>query len=127
MDALESLVTRFQLELSSQASAVATSASRFHELADRAGKWVSDELYENERQYNVLGWSPKLQADDRPHFSDRAGKVELDKATVRPPDGWQYCDADWVVAPAEGDAADKGGWSYAPEFRNFHTGDGVTE
>lgn len=63
--ALEELVTRYQLELSSQASQASASEHTAEMLAAAAGVPVEDEVFECQRHYNLLGWSEKLLPTDR--------------------------------------------------------------
>lgn len=56
---------RFQQEMSSMAMQASTAESNAEALVSRLGKRVTEEVWENQRFYHVIGWSEKLLGTDR--------------------------------------------------------------
>lgn len=70
------------------------------------------ECYENERWFPLSGWCPKRLPNDRPHFSSKDGKRELDPLRWTPPEGYVWI-SNWAVDKEHRDGTDPDGWRYA--------------
>ena len=58
----------------------------------------TEEVWENQRNYPILGWSPRLMPSDPPPFSDFSGIRLLNKEEIHCPVGFQWKDDYWTVA-----------------------------
>lgn len=59
---------------------------------------TSDEVYENERNYPIIGWSKKLLPHDPPAWSDRSGVHPRTKEGARLPPGYEWA-SEWCLLP----------------------------
>jgi hypothetical protein len=67
------------------------------------------ETYENQRTFPFIGYGRKMLPTDRPAWSDKEGKIKLDKTSFTLPPGWEWKD-EWAVS------GDNEGWEYAMDF-----------
>jgi hypothetical protein len=75
------------------------------------------EIYENERWWVVVGWSKNLILNERPLWSDIAGKTFMDKNSVFLPNNEEYTwGGDWRVEANEN--SDSEGWEYSSDFNS---------
>jgi hypothetical protein len=75
------------------------------------------EIYENERWWVVVGWSKNLILNERPLWSDLAGKIFMDKNSVFLPNNEEYSwGGDWKVEASEN--CDAQGWEYSSDFNS---------
>eukprot|EP01059_Diplonema_ambulator_P016243 TRINITY_DN2760_c0_g1_i1.p1 TRINITY_DN2760_c0_g1~~TRINITY_DN2760_c0_g1_i1.p1 ORF type:complete len:2693 (+),score=805.41 TRINITY_DN2760_c0_g1_i1:108-8186(+) len=78
-----------------------------------------DSCYENQRYYPLLGWTDTLLPGDPPPWSDKSGRLVMDRYRFNPPKDWVWTD-DWQVDlkawPSEGK-----GFQYATSWGDtFH-------
>ena len=79
-------------------------------LPVRDGRWVC-EVWEFQRWYWVVGWSPRLLPTDRYGFADATGLCARDMNRFPLPQGWRW-DGGWEVE-ADPAAPDPDGWEFA--------------
>jgi hypothetical protein len=76
------------------------------------------EIYENERWWMLVGWAKNLIMNERPLWSDIAGKTYKDKNSVFLPNNEQYqWISEWQVIAT--DNTDQNGWEYASDFNSL--------
>ena len=68
------------------------------------------ETYENQRTFPFLGYGKKMLPTDRPPWSDKDGKLRLEKDAFVVPEGWTWS-TEWLVV-----GGGKDGWEYATDF-----------
>jgi hypothetical protein len=81
---------------------------------DPIGTIATFTVYENQRWFMFKGWSDTLLPTDRPHYSDKRGKLSfnLDKYALPPLYAWV---TSWEV-DVDAEATDAEGWRYAVDF-----------
>ena len=55
-----------------------------------------EEVWENQRQYPIIGWSSRMLLSDPPSFSDFSGRRERIKDKVQLPPGFQWV-SEWTI------------------------------
>eukprot|EP01061_Rhynchopus_euleeides_P040389 TRINITY_DN6950_c0_g3_i1.p1 TRINITY_DN6950_c0_g3~~TRINITY_DN6950_c0_g3_i1.p1 ORF type:complete len:3719 (+),score=1247.43 TRINITY_DN6950_c0_g3_i1:123-11279(+) len=109
----------FEENLETSQSLVTMDRHREHEhKQDEAGKMFLSETYENERTYPLIGFTKKLLPTDRAQWSDRSGRKNLPKDSVKCPAGFKWMGG-WQIDRSGN--TDKEGWEYAVDFPfEFH-------
>ncbi|KAI1285473.1 Tectonin beta-propeller repeat-containing protein 1 [Halotydeus destructor] len=73
-------------------------------------------VYENQRWNPITGFAARGLPTDRPMWSDKSGKTELQKDDVRlPSSSWQWT-SDWLIDYTTSGGVDESGWQYAVDF-----------
>jgi hypothetical protein len=87
-------------------------------LSGDTGEYLKFEIYENERWWMFVGWSKNLIMNERPLWSDVAGKTYMDKNSVfLPNENYQWV-GDWKVESTS--TCDDQGWEYSNDFNSTY-------
>lgn len=81
-------------------------------------EYLKLEIYENERWWMFVGWSKNLIMNERPLWSDLAGKNYMDKNSVFLPNETFHWVGDWKVEATN--TCDDQGWEYSNDFNSAY-------